>query len=350
MLALALLSPSCGDTAEVPEPDVLQDVVVPSQVADVEADAEVVSLLVDVADVAGVDPPEVVDDVVWDADVPAGPESDAKPQLDYPLDDLLTIHDLQVKGSHNSYHVAPLFPIDGSWAYTHEPLDVQLEEYGVRQVELDIHDPTGTDFSVYHVPVVDAETNCESLVDCLTLVKDWSDKNPTHHMLFICIEVKDLGLVKIDDPATVDQAILSVWPEERIVTPDFVRGEHPDLLTALSTDGWPTLGETRGKAMFISLDEGGFRDKYLEGHPTLEDRVMFARNGRGEPWGAMIETGDESLVAEVLAEGYLVRSHTDSPQKSDEDNQANAETAMGSGAHLLSSDVLEPVEDGYWFD
>src|SRR5690606_34693672 len=71
-----------------------------------------------------------------------------------PLD--LRMNHIQVKGSHNSYHIEPppetldlYMTIDDSaytLAYTHDPLPVQLEEQGVRQIELDVFNDPGGDY------------------------------------------------------------------------------------------------------------------------------------------------------------------------------------------------------------
>ena len=65
------------------------------------------------------------------------------------------LNEVQVIGSHNSYHVQPtpelidlyvLFdPNAIFWEYTHRPLALQFEELGIRQIELDIvvDDPQG---------------------------------------------------------------------------------------------------------------------------------------------------------------------------------------------------------------
>src|SRR5215212_8040257 len=60
------------------------------------------------------------------------------PTYDYPLDDVLRLNHIQMKGTHNSYHIAPEGAID-DWRYTHAPLDIQLAAQGVRKVELDTH-------------------------------------------------------------------------------------------------------------------------------------------------------------------------------------------------------------------
>ena len=296
------------------------------------------------------------DMAIVDALVPDAQIADASQAIDaeiaYPLDDILQINHIQCKGTHNSYHTAPeSAEVIMEWAFTHAPLDVQLESYGVRQIELDIHYNDAGEFEVFHIPLVDQGSTCELFEECLQIVKDWSDSNPNHHILFMLIEPKDtLDLEPIAGHYDeLDAAILSVWPRERIVRPDDVRGTHPDLRTALRTDGWPTLGETRQKAMFIMLDDGDHRTGYLEDHPVLEDRVIFMRNGRNESFGAILELNDPvadgRAIDDGARDGYLVRSDADSAWNSDEDNQAKADAALATGAHFISSDFPGPTED-----
>lgn len=69
------------------------------------------------------------------------------------------LNQVQVIGTHNSYHIAPhpdlmqLIQLTGkrlaeSLDYSHRPLVEQLETLGVRQIELDLfHDPKGGHYS-----------------------------------------------------------------------------------------------------------------------------------------------------------------------------------------------------------
>ena len=65
-----------------------------------------------------------------------------------PADDL-RLNQIQVVGTHNSYHIAPapavktlLNTLRKGWVeqidYTHRPLTEQFEKLGIRQVELDV--------------------------------------------------------------------------------------------------------------------------------------------------------------------------------------------------------------------
>ena len=277
------------------------------------------------------------------------------------LDDVLRVNHIQAKGTHNSFHLKNAAKVIPEWDYEFAPLDVQLDKQCVRQLEIDVHYVPGTPTSrtakatwqVFHVPFVDPKSSCPTLTACLTLVKTWSDAHNGHHLLFLLIEPKDdLDAEKIAGHYDeLDAAILAVWPKDRLLRPDDVRGSHKTLRAALEANGWPTLGQTRNKAMFVMLDSGAHRTNYLKDHPNLEDRVIFARGGLGESWGAVVETSDVKQVGEAVKLGYLVRSKADDPNASDADNTQRSTALLAAGSHILSSDV--PVAKGdkaYWFD
>jgi len=209
----------------------------------------------------------------------SAPETPDDPAFEYPLDDELRIHHLQVKGTHNSYHVDTLDGAVADWAYTHAPLDEQAACQGVRQFELDVSSQGDGTFAVFHVPMVDEGTTCPTFRDCLGTLRAWSDANPAHHPLFVMVEPKDPF-----DADTVEAyfedleaAIESVWPRERIVTPDTVKGSHGSVREALQEEGWPTLGESRGKILLWLLEIGDYRSAYTHGDSSLDGRLMFVK-------------------------------------------------------------------------
>ncbi|MFP6622057.1 MAG: Ca2+-dependent phosphoinositide-specific phospholipase C, partial [Myxococcota bacterium] len=180
---------------------------------------------------------------------------------DFPpeLDDL-RMNEVQLIGSHNSYHIQPdavldsvmVLVLDGApdaldglcpgetvadncvqrLRYTHPSLDVQLSEMGIRQFELDVFAESlgfGTDnlyqypfgwcfflpeypalpgmpfdpalaedgFKVFHVQDIDFRSTCYTLVACLTTIRDWSLANPRHIPILVLIEVKDDRLPEV---------------------------------------------------------------------------------------------------------------------------------------------------------
>src|SRR5688572_16959910 len=106
------------------------------------------------------------------------------------LDEVLRLNDIQMEGTHNSYHIETTGGIIPAWAYTHKPLDVQLTMQGARQFELDIHYAGPGTFQVHHVPP-DVGSTCTSLTACLGILKTWSDAHPRHAPLVVLIEQKD---------------------------------------------------------------------------------------------------------------------------------------------------------------
>lgn len=269
--------------------------------------------------------------------------------FDYPLDDTLRVNHIQAEGTHNSYHVEREGNVVEEWAYTHAPLEEQLACHGVRQFELDIHRQDDGTFLVHHVNSVDEETTCETFRDCLGELRQWSDLNPAHHPLFVMVEPKD------SDPddfeawyADLEAAALDAWPEDRILSPDEVRGDHPDLRTAVTTDGWPTLGETRGSILFWIHEYDEWRAVYTHDETGLSGRLMFMKADESAPYAGIVVLDDPTAsgddIAEAVEAGFLVRTRADAngeePRAGD---TTRLEAAIESGAHMISTDYPAAV-------
>lgn len=298
---------------------------------------------------AGADPVDIAmwPDFAW-ARRDAGPSP-------YPLDDVLRLNHVQAKGTHNSYHVEPpkVFSLDHR--YTHAPLDVQLAQQGVRQFELDIHYRAGAGFEVFHLPVIDPVTTCRRFIDCMALVRAWSDAHPWHLPIVIWIEPKDDAdtldpelLPLADRWDEFDRTILAVWPRERVFTPDDLRGAHPDLPSAIADTGWPTLGKLRGKVLFALLDSDKQRAAYLGANKNLAGRVLFVdADTDADPFAAMFKIDDAmqqaARVTKLVKQGFIITSNVDSITATDDSNRARSTASIAAGAHFLSSDLPAPV-------
>lgn len=320
------------------------------------------------------------------------------------MDDLVHLNEVQVLGSHNSYHIVPqepLFsallafsPAFASIDYTHIPLPDQFETQGIRQIELDVfYDPDGglynirhalivlnmdpdshepellePGFKVLHTQDIDFETTCLTFVACLQQVKDWSDAHPSHLPLVILVEAKDEAIpdplnldfvvpLPIDAEAflELDDEIRSVFPPTQLITPDDVRQGLPTLEEAVLTRGWPTLREARGKVLF-ALDNEGKRDAYRNGDPTLAGRVLFTNSSPGQPDGAFVKRNDpfDAQIPDLVTAGYIVRTRADADTNEARDgNTAPRESALASGAQYISTDYPVPDPDfgtGYFVE
>jgi hypothetical protein len=318
----------------------------------------------------------------------------------------IKINQIQVIGTHNSYH-AGIAPNESKiWQakyadaykgldYQHPPLPQQFDA-GVRQIELDIYadtkgglyahpsgptmvaaaglppdppfDPNGLmakpGFKVMHVQDVDYRSTCQPFIACLQQVRDWSRAHPTHVPIFILVETKQGSPkgMKLTEPEpftsstfdALDAEIRSVFPAREMITPDDVRGSYETLNQAVLAGNWPTLESARGKVVFL-MDQRPVGPVYLEGHPSLRGRVIFTNAEPGEADAAFIER-NEGPAAEITAlvkQGYLVRARTDADTKQARTNDTTLRDAMmASGAQLLSTDypVNEPARwPGHYF-
>ena len=316
-------------------------------------------------DVGDAPPPDRSDDAGPDSDLASDTGGDLDLELsdapvapEYPLDDVLRFNHIQMKGTHNSYHIEPDFVAHPSWRYTHSPLPVQLSDEGVRNFEIDVHWNEEMGFLVHHLPIIDQQTVCETFVECLQDLKTWSDDHPGHHPLVVFVEPKDD--IDVGAPITghfddLEAEILSVWPIDRLVTPAEVQGESDTLREAVTERGWPTLGTLRNRLFLVLLDSGDHRDEYLE--VGIENRLMFTDSSPDAPYAAFLAWSnpldDEARYLEMVEAGFVVRARTDSVDGDEAPNndRTRFDAALRVGAHFIVTDFPFPVEDReYWVD
>lgn len=307
----------------------------------------------------------------------------------------VAMNQIQSLGTHNSYHQQPqqslldillgISPFFGAWEYTHAPLDEQLESQGIRQLELDVfRDPLGglygirigaaisggnpvapeemfaPGFKVLHVQELDFETTCLTFIECLTTIKTWSDANQNHLPITIMVEPKD---DPIDDPNglgfvtpvpydaasldELDNAILSVFPEDYLIRPDDVRVAGFTLDESVRKFGWPSLRESRGRIMFAMDNDSELRDIYRSERPSLEGRVMFTRSTEGEDDGAFIVVNGPvdsfDRIRDLVSQGYIVRTRADADTTEARFGLTDRrDSAIASGAQFVSTDFPTP--------
>jgi Phosphoinositide phospholipase C, Ca2+-dependent len=270
----------------------------------------------------------------------------------HPLDAVLRLNQIQAKGTHNSYHVEKPGNTIPAWMFTHDPLGVEFDLEGVRAVELDTHmdDALGA-IRVYHVPGIDDGTTCNLFSDCLQAIKSWSDAHPGHHAIFVHIEPKDAELNQTPNfdayADLLDQTILSVWPRDRVIAPADVQGDSATLRDAVTTKGWPTLGETRGKVLFYLNERTKFHAAYTRGGSDISGRIAFPESHVDEPIGGVVVLNDptQDPIAAAVQQGFLVRTMCDGvPRPADAETRRTQ--ALASGAHVISTDFPVPADGG----
>ena len=201
----------------------------------------------------------------------------------------LRIDQLQLKGSHNSYHRAPFFSLSPTFRYNHAPLATQLEQQGVRHLEIDVRYADGR-LRVGHAPIIDGQTNCSDFNACIRQVRDWSQKHPRHLPVFIFVQPKEGGLIGADLDGRLellDHEISRVFARRQLLTPREVARGYSSLVSAVRELGWPTVENTRGKVAFVLFGAQRLVRKYARGRPALAGRLMFAAANHADGNGAV---------------------------------------------------------------
>ncbi len=267
--------------------------------------------------------------------------------------DTLPMNQVQIIGTHNSYHERPsaaldtlmvnilnsqptvrqdLCPADPDgdscvqrFRYTHATLTDQLTNLDIRQFELDVFpDPAGglyqnplgwsfanggptppfdpalvdPGFKVMHVQDIDFRTRCFTLVACLTEIRDWSLANPDHLPILILLEAKD--------EIIPDVPPLLIFSQPPAFTSAMFDALDAEILSVFDASHILTPDDVRGAR--ATLREAVL----LDGWPTLDEArglVYFALDNGGSYLTDYV-TGHASLAGRVM--------FTDSPSASDE--------------------------------
>ncbi|KAF4119372.1 hypothetical protein GMORB2_4891 [Geosmithia morbida] len=288
------------------------------------------------------------------------------------------MNQIQVVGSHNSYHIESdleerdaqqkLLKNTVNYWYSHTQLDLQLGEQQMRNLEIDVlADPKGGNYAeplvrsmsglpyptdpawkepgvkVLHVPGADVHTQCVTLISCLGIIKSWMDAHPLAVPIPIMMELKvadaELGSRPYawdrDGGALLDELddeIRSVFGEDQLLTPDSLRQTGRTLEQSVLERGWPDLDSARGRIFFL-MDNGPdhvYRHAYKKGRPSLQGRLNSP-------------TSDEenANIRKQVAANYWVRTRADEPMGTIIGKNCSTEqreAAFRSGAQIVSTD------------
>ncbi|PWS28594.1 hypothetical protein DHW03_01720 [Pedobacter yonginense] len=305
--------------------------------------------------------------------------------------DDLPINHIQVIGSHNSYKQAinpALFNViksqdtaaANSLDYEHIPMPEQLD-MGLRNLEIDVYadakggkyahplgfeqvkgqppfDPNGEmnkpGFKVFHVPDFDFRSSALSFTTALQQLRKWSEANPEHSPIFITLEVKDDSIKRrgftqpeIFTSKTFDEldaVIIANLGKEHLLNPDLVRGKYKTLEGAVLAQNWPKLSKAKGKFLFVLDAKDRKRATYIDGHPSLKGRVMFANADSGTPEaGIMIRNNpNDPQIPQLVKKGYIIRTRADADTKQARRNdRSDFEAACISGAQIITTDYYK---------
>lgn len=275
------------------------------------------------------------------------------------------INQLQLIGSHNSYHVSigregleaqaavvSQLKMDAGDPltndYTHRPLDQQLDS-GIRSFELDYTPPVrqnGVAFAqVVHIPNLDPISTCPDLSACINIILKWTEQHPQRVIIPILLEAKDdLGSAELD---LLDELLFKTVKRSQLFTPDDLRGQSATLKLAATTGAWPSVEATRGKLMFLMDNGGSTSEAYREGHPNLEGRAVFTTDGLNEDGSLrddaaalkINEPGDGKQIADLVSKGFFIRTRADASLVEAQANDTSRRAiTFESGAQIVSTD------------
>lgn len=279
----------------------------------------------------------------------------------------LKMNDLQVMGTHNSYHVANHLSsaFVPSVDYTHCDINEQLTGQKIRGLEFDLwlkEDGTTDDFKVYHDPL-DPDTNCEHLSECLGHVKTFTGANADHHYVLIVLELKDTETWTIARIKAVEAAVESALGAANLIKPDDLMGStYGSVKEAAEADNWPTLASTKGKYVVYIQGFGSQKetviDNYLGEYSNLTGASFFLRCGADDPAnlpnhcafvsGVSVDTQANKDQVKALAEaGFIVRGRSDedarqSGSEYDTNDRTRLDALVANGAHFIYTDFPAP--------
>lgn len=329
----------------------------------------------------------------------------------------LGINQFQYITSHNSYHLRPheymmqflnLVAVNlpaeyhpKILDYNHLPIPTQLNDYGIRGIELDVfRDPDGGLFynrqgdrligfdpasgeeallepglKVLHFPDFDYRTHHLTFKSALEGMLSWSNTHPDHLPVFIVVQAKEespddlipgYDLTKtlsfdkegVEEIESEIQEVFGSYPDQ-IITPDVVRKGYTSLREAIMNQSWPTLEESRGRLIFILLAEEGAINHYMDSHPSLEGRWMFVFGEEDHDETAFLKVDDplmnEDYIKQRVRDGFIIKTRADADTyEARNGDYSRMRAAFSSGAQLIATDyyIADPraATDPEWSD
>ena len=267
--------------------------------------------------------------------------------------DSLRLNQIQVKATHNSYHLRPSISPLSQWNYSMPTLHEQLGDYHVRSLELDIHiSHDQEEIEVYHIYGIDSNSSCKKFIKCLLDIRTFSQKNPRHSPIFVWIEIKDQSGGRPFDHFELLESNIQEHLGDRLVTPNQLRAGEKSLKAAILQRNWPTVGELAGKIIFIlHTTKNRHARIYTYNFTSLHNRLMFAKatyDQRHMPWALFtyVAADKPEIIARLKKEGLLVMTSGCLAKLSDDECLSRRALASKSGANFIKEDYPGPNKRG----
>jgi hypothetical protein len=244
-----------------------------------------------------------------------------------------------------------------------EALIDQLVYHRVRSLEFDIHngksgwsEVTGN-WYVYHSDVVDHETTCHRLSDCLDELRAFHLANPGHEVVTVWVDLKD-AFESGRMPQDLDNRITAHLPASWLFKPSDVMAACPGAssLQAAVTGacGWPSTTALKGR-FIIALTGGDVSsptsklNTYVSNGSTATSRVAFiapdltsssAIGAKGHAVFFNIQNDNSSLASSVYSAGFISRVWG-------VNDSASWSRAVSAMANHIATDKVSYHQDGW---
>lgn len=320
--------------------------------------------------------------------------------------DELRLHQIQLIGTHNSYHIEPAAGLKNliraasvsllqSIEYSHRPLTEQLSQLGVRQLELDIYaDPKGglfakplgrtlvlasggdagsdpnaagileqPGFKVLHAPGFDFATNSPTLENALKEIQTWSRSLPNHFPVMVLLELKEFapGPSGVQPVAFSPELIRQLHelleacvPREQCILPqDLCQPGDGCVRDAVLSRGWPRLKDVRGRLFFCLDNEGDWTSRWLQAMESVATPRVFVSVPPEHPQAAWLKRNDPEHqfeeIRNLVRQNFLIRTRADADTRQSRSGETHRrEQAFASGAQYISTDF--PIADSRYTD
>jgi Phosphoinositide phospholipase C, Ca2+-dependent len=262
------------------------------------------------------------------------------------------LNEIQFVGSHNSYKQAmsPTYREaleasnpDAARAidYEHLSLDQQLD-LGIRKIELDVfNDPSSDGFPVGHIQVIDMNSSCAGLRQCLDQIVVWSRNHPMHVPIWISFNLKDEKVAGLPDPAPFDGGAM-----DRL--DNVLRQALGETLLqpgSIGPGNWPRVDAVRGRFLLILDEQGPKLDLYVS---KWRERPMFVNVPADHPAAAVMilnePVAEFDHIQAMVRQGFLVRTRADADtREARSGDTTRRDAAFASGAQAISTDYYLPA-------
>lgn len=262
-----------------------------------------------------------------------------------PAPAVLRYADVRQKSDHNSFQ-------------RDEALLDQMLVHRSRSLEFDIHHSASLapelpgDWYVYHIDIVDDDSQCRRLSQCLAQAAALAVAVPEHEVVTLWIDLKD-PFIAAHQPQDLDALLLTAFGD-RLFKPEALLAACPAATTlqeavTLPDCAWPALTDLRGRVV-VALTGGGLEPDsnlgtYLGGAPASRAAFVAPDLGAASEIAARpdavfhnLAIADVALAADVRAAGLVSRVWV----ADDADAWAAAEQA--GAQHIASNKVNAKVD------